>query len=74
MSATLTSVQPNRLALPDLVGHREVSAMLGCKHPSVARRLLAGLGVPIVRATERVWFVRRDLLLQALGSTTIKAP
>ncbi len=35
--------------------------------PRFARRLVERLGVSVIAAGQRTWFVRRDLLLQALG-------
>jgi hypothetical protein len=59
--------KPDPPALPDLVGRRAVAVMLGVK-PKQARVLLERLGLPVIRAGQRAWFVRRDLLLQALGA------
>jgi hypothetical protein len=66
-----TSGPPDELAraLPELVGHRDVAMMLHVE-PRFARRVVERLGVPTIVAGQRTWFVRRDLLLQALGVPT----
>ena len=63
-----TSGRREQLApgLPELVGHRDVAAMLHIE-PRFARRVVERIGVPVIVAGQRTWFVRRDLLLRSLG-------
>ena len=64
--AVSATSSPTAEILPELVRDREVAAVLRCE-PRFARRVLERLGVRVIAASERTWFVRRDALLRVLA-------